>query len=143
MTRRRTVEDDAGNQYLLLKQSSDTSLVRDPATGERSHLPTDSLEPAEASAGETILAPVPGGVVDLLTAVHDERALALALEIDAEGPIAVRMLLDAYDFCESDLHGLLAELQAAGLIAEATVVGERGYETTEKGAEALAAIRER
>jgi len=143
MTRRRTVEDEAGNRYLLLKQSGDSSLVRDPATGERTHLPTETLEPAGESALETILSPVPGSVVDLLSAVHDERALAVLLELDAEGPIAVRTLLGSYDFCESDLHGLLAELQAAGLIGEHSVAGERGYDTTEKANDALAVVRER
>jgi predicted transcriptional regulator len=82
-------------------------------------------------------------VVDLLTAVHDERALAVLLELDAEGPIAVRTLLGSYDFCESDLHGLLAELQAAGLITESQVAGERGYEVTEKGSVALGVVRRR
>jgi hypothetical protein len=143
VTRRRTVEDDAGKRYLLLKESGDSSLVRDPETGERTHLPTDSLEATEQSALETILSPVSPAVVDLLTAVHDERALAVVLELDAEGPLAVRTLLSSYDFCESDLHGLLAELQAAGLITEVSVAGERGYETTERGAEALAVVRER
>jgi hypothetical protein len=143
VTRRRAVEDEAGNRYLLLKQSGDSSLVRDPETGERTHLPTESVDATEQSALETILSPVPEAVLDLLTAVHDERALAVVLELDAEGPLAVRTLLNSYDFCESDLHGLLAELQAAGLIAEASVAGERGYETTEAATEALGVVRDR
>lgn len=143
MTRRRTVTDEDGNQYLLLKESGESSLVRDPETGERTHLPTDSLEPADERALDTILSSVPAAVVDLLTAVHDERALAVLLELDAEGPIAVRTLLGSYDFCESDLHGLLAELQAAGLITESQVAGERGYEVTEKGSVALGVVRRR
>jgi DNA-binding PadR family transcriptional regulator len=49
----------------------------------------------------------------------------------------------SYDFCESDLHGLLAELQAAGLITESQVAGERGYEVTEKGSVALGVVRRR
>lgn len=140
MTRRRTVEDEAGNRYLLLKRSGDSSLVRDPETGERRHLPTESLDAVDAGAVETILAPVPDAVVTLLTAVHDDRALALLREIDTEGPIAARTLLESYDFCESDLHGLLGELRAAGLVAEQTVAGERGYESTETAREALAVV---
>jgi phage FluMu protein gp41 len=68
---------------------------------------------------------------------HDDRALALLGEIDADGPFAVRTLLSRHDLCESDLHGLCAELRAAGLLAEAEVAGERGYRTTERAREAL------
>ena len=34
MTARQTVKDEAGNRLLLLKESAESSLVRDPATGE-------------------------------------------------------------------------------------------------------------
>ncbi|PSQ45430.1 hypothetical protein BRD12_09420 [Halobacteriales archaeon SW_12_67_38] len=68
---------------------------------------------------------------------HDDRALALLGEIDAHGPFAVRTLLSQYDLCESDLHGLCAELRAAGLLAEAEVAGERGYRATEQSHDML------
>ena len=139
----RPVRDAAGNRYLLLKRSGESSLVRDPETGERQHLPNDEIELLAESAVPTVLDAVPDEVVTLVTAVHDERVLAVLLELDAEGPMAVRTLLAEYDFCESDLHGLLGELQAAGLVAETTVVGERGYETTAAGERALTALRSR
>lgn len=142
MTSRRPVRDGAGTRYLLVKQSDESSLVRNPETGERQYLPTEELEPVDSeSAVETAVRAVPDDVVTLLTAVPDERALALVLDLDAEGPIAVRTLLSMFDFCESDLHGLLVELQAAGLITETTVIGERGYETTEAASAALEHIR--
>jgi hypothetical protein len=137
----RTVEDGNGDRYILLKESGESSLVRDPATGERSHLPNDDLEPvAGESPLETATAPLPAETVGLLTAVPDRRALGLLLEIDERGPVGVRPLL-AYDLCESDLHGLLGEFRAAGLITERTVDGERGYDTTDAGAEALSRLR--
>lgn len=139
---RRPVQDSDGNRYLLLKQSSESSLVRNPETGERLHLPNEALEPVEGkSTAATVLAPIPEAVQTLVTAVHDERSLALLVELDTEGPMAVRTLMSQYDFCESDLHGLLGELQAARLITEKEVVGERGYETTDLGSEALAAVQ--
>lgn len=73
---------------------------------------------------------------------RDDRALALLREIDANGPFTVRTLLSRYDLCESDLHGLCAELRAAGLLAEAEVAGERGYRTTERTREELKRVRE-
>jgi hypothetical protein len=143
VTTRRTVEDGEGNRYLLLKQSAASSLVRDPETGETQYLPTASLDPVTGqSALATAAGALPAEVRRLLVAVPDERALGLLLELDADGPTAVRTLLSAYDLCESDLHGLLAELRAAGLLAETTVAGERGYETTETASETLASLRE-
>jgi len=143
VTARRTVEDEAGNQYLLLKASAESSLVRDPDTGETTHLPAETLDPVEEqSVLATAARALSPDIRTVLGAVPDERALGLLLELDAEGPLAVRTLLSAYDLCESDLHGLLAELRAAGLLAETAVGGERGYETTGTASDALAALRD-
>jgi hypothetical protein len=139
----RTVRDDDGNDYLLLKESGDSSLVRDPATGEQRHLPNDELQHADGESPlETAAGGVPSGVRRVLTAVPDERALGLLLELDRRGPVAVRPLMGAYDLCESDLHGLLAEFRAAGLVTEARVNGERGYDATERASDALAVLRD-
>jgi hypothetical protein len=136
-----TVEDEDGDRYILLKESEESSLVRDPDSGERRHVPNEALEPV---AGESPLETAAGAVSEpartLLTAVPDQRALGLLLELEERGPLGVRALL-AYDLCESDLHGLLAEFRAAGLVAETEVAGERGYETTEAASEGLASLR--
>ncbi|MDG5775694.1 hypothetical protein VB773_16705 [Haloarculaceae archaeon H-GB2-1] len=127
----RTVRDDDGNRYLLLKESSDSSLVRDPETGDSMHLPNDELEPVDGESPlETAASSIDGDVRRVLTATHDGRSLGLLVEIGRRGPVSVRVLLDAYDLCESDLHGLLAEFRAASLIREADAPGGRGYETT-------------
>ena len=139
----RPVRDDDGDRYLLVKRSSESSLVRDPATGETEYRPTASLDPVDESPLRTAARSLPPELRTLLSAVPDERALGLLLELDADGPLAVRTLLSAYDLCESDLHGLLAELRAAGLLAETTVAGERGYETTPAASDALAVLRNR
>jgi hypothetical protein len=137
----RTVEDDAGDRYILLKESGESSLVRDPESGERRHIANEALEPvAGESPLSTAAGAVPAPVRTLLTAVPDERALGLLLELEERGPLGVRALLE-YDLCESDLHGLLAEFRAAGLVTETEVAGERGYETTERASEGLARLR--
>jgi DNA-binding IclR family transcriptional regulator len=74
----------------------------------------------------------------VLSAAHNDRSLGLLVELDTRGPLSVHELLDAYDLCESDLHGLLGEFRAAGLIEEAEVTGRRGYDATETTSEALA-----
>jgi hypothetical protein len=141
MTPLRTVRDRDGTHYLLLKESAESSLVRNPATGERSHLPNEELKHVDGESPlDTVLRPVSDDVVTLLTAVHDDRALALLLNLDTAGPQRVRAMLSLYDLCESDLHGMIGELRAAGLIKEETVNGERGYAITGKGSAALEEI---
>lgn len=126
----RTVADDAGHRYLLLKRSSDSWLVRDPETGTDRHLPASSLVVVDGPAPlETAARGVPTAVESAVPAPSD-RALGLLAEIHRREPVSVRTLLSAYDLCESDLHGILAEFRAAGLLAETRVAGERGYETT-------------
>ncbi len=132
----RTVEDDAGHRYLILKESHDSCLVRDLVTGERRHVPTADLTTVEGesplvTAAET----VDDGARSALPALPDQ-ALGLLVEVVARDAVAVRDLLD-YDVCESDLHGLLGELRAAGLVRETEIGGERGYEPTETARDSL------
>ena len=136
----RTVEDETGRRYLLVKRSGDSSLVRDVESGEERYLPNDELtqrdgiDPLAAAAGA-----VPDSVRRLLTAVHDDRGLGLVIAL-ARQPRSARALLEATDLCESDLLGLLSELRAAGMVVEATVDGERGYEATEEARRAVDAL---
>ncbi|WP_248897668.1 DUF7346 family protein [Haloplanus halobius] len=139
----RTVRTDDGEQYLLVKQSSESSLVRDPDTGAERYVPNADLTvdtgapPLTTAAGG-----VPASVRRVLTATPNDRALGLLVELADRGPLPVRTLLDAYDLCESDLHGLLAEFRAAGLVDEARVAGERGYDATATTRDAIALLRE-
>jgi len=138
----RTVRDDEGERYLLVKRSTESSLVRDPDTGTERYLPNADLTVEdEVSALATAAEAVPASVRRVLTAVPNDRALGLLVEFVDRGPVGVRTLLDTYDLCESDLHGLLAELRAAGLIDETRVAGERGYEATETTVDAIAHLR--
>jgi hypothetical protein len=138
----RTVRDDEGRRYLLVKRSSASSLVRDPDTGEERYLPNAALTvDDDAEPLTTAASAVPAPARRVLVATPNDRALGLLVELVDRGPLGVRTLLDAYDLCESDLHGLLAELRAAGLIAETSVAGERGYDATETTREAVARLR--
>jgi hypothetical protein len=138
----RTVRDDEGRRYLLVKRSSESSLVRDPDTGtERYVSNADLTVEDDASPLSTAAGAVPASVRRVLTATPNDRALGVLVELVDRGPVGVRTLLDAYDLCESDLHGLFAEFRAAGLVAETTVGGERGYEATETTRDAVARLR--
>lgn len=138
----RTVRDESGRRYLLLKESSDSSLVRDPETGEQRHVANDRLEPVDGESPlETASHAVPEAVRAVASAVRDDRSLGLLLEIDARSPVDVRTLMGAVDMCESDVHGNLTEFRAAGLVRETDAAGIRGYETTERASEGLAVMR--
>ncbi|WP_251344321.1 DUF7346 family protein [Haloplanus halophilus] len=138
----RTVRDDEGERYLLVKRSAESSLVRDPETGAERYLPNAALTVDDGTAPlQTAAEAVPEPVRRVLVATPNDRALGLLVELVDRGPLAVRTLLDAYDVCESDLHGLLGEFRAAGLIAETRVAGERGYEATEPTREAVERLR--
>jgi len=64
----RTVCDEFGRQYLLLKESGESSLVRDPASGERRYVANDELSPA---TGESPLATAARAVPDPVRALFE------------------------------------------------------------------------
>lgn len=130
-----------GDRYLLLKHSDESSLVRDPETGDERYLPNDELTATGDSPLAIAARTVPDPQRRLLTAVHSDQILGLLVELADRGPLSVQDVLGRYDLCESDLHGQVGELRAAGLVREAEVAGERGYETTELADEALSALR--
>jgi hypothetical protein len=136
-----TVEDGEGNRFLLVKRSGESSLVRDPATGTQRYLPNDGIEEVGESPLTAAAGSVPEPARRVLSATHDDRSLGLLVEVVDRGPVGVRSLLSDYDLCESDLHGLLAEFRAAGLIEAATVAGERGYGPTDTAREGVAHLR--
>lgn len=136
----KSVQDDTGKRYLLLKRSEHASLVRDPRNGNECYVQNDRLEDVDESPLETAARTVPGPVRTLLTTVSDEATLGLLIELAERGPLGVRAILDADAFCESDLHGRLTVLTTAGLLDETEVAGERGYRITDECRRALEAI---
>jgi hypothetical protein len=137
-----TVRDPTGRTYLLVKRSSGSSRVRDPVTGEERYVDNEDLRVVDGESPLTTAASgVPAPVRQLMRAVRDDRSLGLLAVVVDEGPIAAVDLLDATDMCESDLHGTLTEFRAAGLIDQAAVAGQRGYEATPVATEALGLLR--
>lgn len=138
----RTVRDEDGTRLLLVKQSEESSRVRDPETGAERYVENDRLtdhqeEPPLSTAAQGI----PKSVRTVVKAAHDERHLGLLVELVDDGPLSVVELLDAYELCESDLHGLLGEFRAAGLVEEAEVAGRRGYAATDETKRAVDLLR--
>ena len=139
----RTVRDADDDRYLLVKQSGDSSLIRDPESGAERYVANDDLEIVDdESPLATAAAGIDPAVRRLLTATYDDQSLGLLVELVDRGPLATVTLLDSYDLCESDLHGLLAEFRAAGLVEEAARAGQRGYDATELAERAVEKLRD-
>ena len=138
-----TVRDADGETYLLVKRSAESSRVRDPATGAERYVDNEELSVVD---GESPLATAASGIPEpvrrTVRAVHDDRSLGLLAVVVDEGPLSAIELLDTADMCESDLHGTVTELRAAGLIDEVEVGGRRGYEATSVAVEALGSLRD-
>lgn len=137
----RTVRDESGKRYLLVKEATDAWLVRDPATGAESYLPADRLEAAGEEPLETAAAAAPPAVRRVVAGVPEPTALGLLVAVVDRGPVPARDLLAATDRCESDLVGMLSALRAAGLVAETTVGDAEAYRATEAAEDGVAALR--
>jgi hypothetical protein len=136
------VRDEDGNRLLLRKDSGDSALVYDPASGTERHVERSTLTPIESPPlSATAATAIPDDVRQLLLATPNERALGLLVTLADRGPLSVRTLLTDTTVCESDLNGLLASLTAAGVIEESTVGGERGYALADQPRRALEQIR--
>jgi hypothetical protein len=142
------VRDGSGTEFLRLERSAESSRVRDPRTDEELELPNGEIESSEASALSVAGWAVPEAIREELGTVGDDRTLGLLWEISGRDPIGVRVLLDEYDLCESELHGMVGELRAAGLIEPAEpaalnpiAASDRGYRTTERARSAFARHR--
>lgn len=129
-----------GDVYVLVKESAESSLVRNPDTGEETYVPNDELEALDSPALETRAAAVPESVRVVLRVAHDDRSLGLLLDLHENGPRPVRDMLTDYSFCESDLLGLLTECRAAGVVEEVTAAGEPGYALTSTGDRGVAKL---
>jgi hypothetical protein len=139
----RTVRNTDGDHYLLLKESDESSLVRDPESGAERYVANEDLDVVDdESPLSTAAAGIDPAVRRLVTATYDDQSLGLLVELVDCGPISTIDLLDSYDLCESDLHGLLAEFRAAGLVEEAESAGQRGYTATDLAREAITELRD-
>jgi hypothetical protein len=139
----RTVRGPDGMLYVVVKESGESSRVRDPTTGDEQFLPNDDLDPA---GGESPFAALARGIPEstrrVVGACHEDWHLGVLVALADRGPLPARELLAASDACESDFLGAVTEFRAAGLVEEATIGGERGYALTEAGAAGVAVLRD-
>jgi hypothetical protein len=133
----RAVRGPEGRRLVLESDGGDAARVYDPATGDRDSIPHDALEPIEDAPLAVVAERVDDPLRALVTAIPDERALGLLVFVADNGPTPVRTLLDRTTYCESDLHGLLVHLTAAGLLDERRADDGRTYTITDTASMAL------
>lgn len=134
----RIVRDSDGRRYVMDTEGPDTSRVWSLETGTIRQVPTADLEPVDGQASlEAIAQSIEPTDDSSLDAAPNTAALGLLVELDRRGPMAVRAMLSEYDICESDLHGILGELTAAGLLEKDLVTGMRGYSLTDEARDAI------
>ncbi len=136
-----TVRDESGKRYLLMERTEESSHVRDPVTGEERKIRNANLERIDGSPLTTAAAGIEKPLRAVVSAAHDEQDLGLLVDLADRGPVPVREMIGTYDLCESALHAQLAEFRAAGLIDEKKIGGERGYQLTQEGRQAVARLR--
>lgn len=116
------VVTDGDSYYVLHRVMDEDCRVRLLPSGETRVQAAGAFAPGDPDAALRT-------VENDLTAarVGSNSAVALFIELAVAGPASARELLDRLDVCESDLHGAVSELRAAGVVESTTVYGERGY----------------
>lgn len=133
----RIVRDQTGTHYVVLSATESVCRLREIRSGAEVTRQCESLQPADPAAALAATGVDADGVDTVTSAARTSRAIGLLVELDAAGPLAVRTILDRFDVCESDLHGMVTELRAAGLLEPTTVYGERGYRVTDAARDVL------
>jgi hypothetical protein len=137
------VRDDSGRPLVPTERDGDDWWTVDVATGELRTVPAATVDAVTDEPPLSVAArALPRPTEPPLDSILDVRALGLLVLLDATGPRAVRSLLGIDGLCESDLHGAVGELAAAGLATETDVAGRRGYRVTDAARTALAALRD-
>lgn len=133
-----TDPDDAW--VVILEVGTDECHVRELGTGETRWIARSEVTPVEPAS-----LPVIGDAIEESrrpadSAIRTDRAWGLVLVVAATSPVTVRALLDATSECESDLNGLLADLEAGGVLDRTDAADERAYRLTERGLQAVDAV---
>lgn len=134
----RIVRDDDGRFSVLVDATGSTCRARSLHDGTERTVPSDELTVVEPADALDVLGIDADERDSLRKMARTDRAIGLLVELNTAGPLSVRTILDRFDICESDLHGLVTELRAAGFLEPATVYGERGYRTTDRATDLLA-----
>lgn len=132
--------DQDDRWVVILEVESDQSRIRELLSGETRRVLSSTLSVVNDASLRDIgqVFSDPPQTTD--STLRTDRGWGLVLVVGAASPVGVRSLLGATNECESDLNGLLAELEAGGILERTQVTGERGYELSERGVRTVEAL---
>lgn len=122
---------------VVLKTEGTQCRIRDLVSGDTRRVAESTLSSAQTASLQEIGHLVPDSARPPVSAIRTAPGWGVVLVVGAASPVAVRELLDATTACESDLNGLLAELEAGGVLDRTEIAGERAYELSDAGASAV------
>lgn len=122
---------------VILEVEGQRCRIRDVLSGDTRWVAHSTLTIPDAAALEDIGQLTPQSARQAVSAIRTARGWGVVLVVGAASPVPVRELLAATTECESDLNGLLAELEAGGVLDRTAVGGERAYELSGTGRSAV------
>lgn len=125
---------------VILEIKSDRCRIREVGSGESRWVARSTLFSLDTPSLHEIGQVGSDSVGASASAIRTARGWGLVLVVGAASPVTVRALLDTTSECESDLNGLLAELEAGGVLDRTEIAGERAYELSETGASAVESV---
>jgi hypothetical protein len=125
-----------GHLHLVIERADDRVRVRSVSSGEERWVHRETLKRPDGSVLELAGRQTPFTSADL-PGVHTEAGVGMVVLLARNGPTAVPALLGALELCESDLHGLLAELEAGGALSRTETAGRGAYRLTDAAAKTV------
>lgn len=116
---------------MLLEIESNQCRIREVTSGESTWVKRSGISITDDVSLRRIGEAAPATTRDIESAIGTARGWGLVLVVGAASPVSVRALLDTTTECESDLNGLLTELEVGDILERTDVAGERGYQLTE------------
>ena len=124
------IEDRAGTSYVLLKRSTEASLVRNLETGSIQYLPTSAF--ARVTTDDRTADSKVALATNFQHRIPNAAAHELITMLYDTGPSSVRVLLNETTLCERDFFAVTRELVLGDVLEPTDIAGEQGYALTDE-----------
>lgn len=129
-----------GAWVVLREIESDQCRIREVNSGESRWVRRTEVSIVDGVSLRRIGEAAPDEPRELESVIRTARGWGLVLVVGAASPVSVRALLERTSECESDLNGLLTELEVGEMLERTEIAGERAYKLTETAKNAVEAL---
>lgn len=128
---------------ILIKASQESSLIFIPDTNNYQFVPNTKLKPSKQAGIEPLgmLIKNKAAEEDIQIPTVNATALGFLFDIQKHTPIPVQEVSNRYTLCESNLLGLVSELQATNLLTRTSSNGITYYKLTDKARQFTSRLR--